>query len=332
MRPALPRIAILGTGGTIAGAAEHAALTSVYRAGVVGVDVLAHAVPALSGVACIQTEQIANIDSKDIIPGIWIALAKRAQSLLQSSQIDGIVIAHGTDTLEETGYLLHLALKTVKPVVLTGAMRPSTALSADGPLNLLNAVTVAASPKARSQGVLAVFNSQIHSARDVAKSRPYSIDGFGSPGAGAIGRVQDGEVEFDRSVLRPHTQNSQFSIGDTLPRVEVVVGYAGASRVAVDAFVSSGVQGLVIAGCGSGALPSMLEQAAADAVRRGVAVVRASRAGAGNVMRNGSAPDDLLGTISAGTLGPFKARVLLMLVLAAGVNDSREQQRIFDKY
>ena len=332
MSQALPQIAILGTGGTIAGKAERVELTSAYQAGVVGIDVLARTVPALSNVARIQAEQISNIDSKDMTPKVWIALAKRANDLLQSNRIEGIVITHGTDTLEETAYLLHLVLKTDKPVVLTGSMRPSTSLSADGPLNLLNAVTVAASPKARGQGVLAVFDGQIHSARDVAKSRACSVDAFSSPNAGALGRVQDGQVEFDRSVTRPHTQKSRFSIGDALPVVEILVGYAGASRAAVDAFVASGVKGLVVAGCGSGALSSVFEQAIADAVKHGTAVVRASRSGSGNVMRNGSAPDDLLGTIAAGMLGPFKARVLLMLALAAGVNDRYEQQEIFDHY
>lgn len=307
-------------------------MTSAYRAGVVGIDVLVQAVPVLSDVARIQAEQISNIDSKDMTAEIWIALAKRANDLLQSGQIDGIVITHGTDTLEETAYLLHLVIKTSKPVVLTGSMRPSTSLSADGPLNLLNAVTVAASPKAHGQGVLAVFGGQIHSARDVAKSRSDSVDAFSSPNVGALGRVQDGHVEFDRSVTRLHTRQSRFSIGDALPAVEVLAGYAGASRRAVDALAASGVQGLVIAGCGSGALSSVLEQAVADAVKCGMAVVRTSRAGSKNVMRNGSAPDDLLGTIAAGTLGPFKARVLLTLVLAAGVNDKCEQQRIFDNY
>ena len=329
---ALPRIAVLATGGTIAGSAADAANTSGYQAGVVGVDRLLEAVPALSGVAQIQPEQVASIDSKDMALALWATLAQRVNALLASDDIDGVVITHGTDTLEETAYLLHLTVKSSKPVVLTAAMRPSSALSADGPLNLLNAVTVAASPAAQGQGVLVAFNNRIHSARDVVKTSTYAVDAFQSPEVGALGWVQDGRVEFQRKVVRPHTVDTEFVIGTKWPNVEIVVSYAGASRIGVDALVAAGVRGIVVAGTGNGSIHASVQQALADAVSQGVVVVRSSRVGSGHVMRNGAASDDALGFVTAGSLNPYKARVLLMLALAAGGTGPVALQKIFDTY
>jgi L-asparaginase len=329
---ALPRIAVLATGGTIAGSAADAANTSGYQAGVVGVDRLLEAVPALSGVAQIQPEQVASIDSKDMALALWATLAQRVNALLASDDIDGVVITHGTDTLEETAYLLHLTVKSTKPVVLTAAMRPSSALSADGPLNLLNAVTVAASPAAQGQGVLVAFNNRIHSARDVVKTSTYAVDAFQSPEVGALGWVQDGRVEFQRKVVRPHTVDTEFVIGTKWPNVEIVVSYAGASRIGVDALVAAGVRGIVVAGTGNGSIHASVQQALADAVSQGVVVVRSSRVGSGHVMRNGAASDDALGFVTAGSLNPYKARVLLMLALAAGGTGPVALQKIFDTY
>lgn len=327
-----PRIAVLATGGTIAGQAGDASKTAGYKAGVVGVDKLLEAVPELSQVAQILAEQIASIDSKDMSTALWIALSRRINALLAEDDVDGIVVTHGTDTLEETAYFLHLTVKSDKPVVLTAAMRPSTALSADGPLNLLNAVTVAAQKSAWKQGVLVAFNNQIHSARDVTKTSTYAVDAFRSPEVGALGWVQDGRVEFQRSAVRPHTTRTPFDAQATLPAVEVVASYAGASRVAIDAFVAAGVKGIVIAGTGNGSVHATLQQALADATKQGVAVVRSSRVGSGHVMRNGAASDDALGSVSAGTLNPYKARVLLMLALAANITNPAAIQQIFDTY
>jgi L-asparaginase len=329
---ALPRIAVLATGGTIAGSAADVTSTSGYRAGVVGVERLLEAVPALSGVARIQPEQIASGDSKDMALALWTTLAQRVNTLLASDEIDGIVITHGTDTLEETAYLLHLTVKGTKPVVLTAAMRPASALSADGPLNLLNAVTVAASAAAHGQGVLVAFNNRIHCARDVVKTSTYAVDAFQSVEVGALGWVQDGRVEFQRKVVRPHTVDTEFVIGSQWPNVEIVTSYAGASRIGVDALVAAGVRGIVVAGTGNGSIHASLQQALADAVKQGVVVVRSSRVGSGHVMRNGAAPDDALGFITAGALNPYKARVLLMLALAAGGTGAVALQKIFDTY
>jgi L-asparaginase len=329
---ALPRIAVLATGGTIAGSAASVTNTSGYQAGVVGVDRLLEAVPALSGVAQIQPEQIASVDSKDMALALWTTLAQRVNEMIASDDIDGVVITHGTDTLEETAYLLHLTVKGSKPVVLTAAMRPASALSADGPLNLLNAVTVAASEAAHGQGVLVAFNNRIHSARDVIKTSTYAVDAFQSPEVGALGWVQDGRVEFQRQVVRPHTVHTEFVIGARWPDVEIVASYAGVSRIAVDALVAAGVRGIVVAGTGNGSIHASVQQALADAVMQGVAVVRSSRVGSGHVMRNGAAPDDALGFVTAGSLNPYKARVLLMLALAAGAAGGVALQKVFDTY
>jgi L-asparaginase len=328
----LPRIAVLATGGTIAGAAPDAANTSGYQAGVVGVDQLLAAVPALSTVARIAPEQIASIDSKDMALPLWTALTQRINALLASDDIDGVVVTHGTDTLEETAYVLHLTVRSDKPVVLTAAMRPASALSADGPLNLLNAVTVAAHGASRGQGVLVAFNNRIHSARDVVKTSTYAVDAFQSPEIGALGWVQDGRVEFQRGVVRAHTVASEFAIDAAWPQVEIVTSYAGVSRIAVDALVAAGVRGIVVAGTGNGSIHQVLQQALAEAVARGVAVVRSSRVGSGHVMHNGAAADDALGFVSAGTLNPYKARVLLMLALAAGHTAPAALQKMFDTY
>ncbi|MBN3758262.1 type II asparaginase [Paraburkholderia sp. Tr-20389] len=332
---ALPRVAVLATGGTIAGAAPDATNTSGYQAGVVGVGQLLAAVPSLASVANVQAEQVASVDSKDMALALWVTLAQRVNALLSSDEIDGVVITHGTDTLEETAYLLHLTVKSDKPVVLTAAMRPSSALSADGPLNLLNAVTVAGKAEARGQGVLVAFNNRIHSARDVVKTSTYAVDAFHSPEIGALGWVQDGRVEFQRSVVRPHTSASPFaidSVASAWPVVEIVASYAGVSRVAVDALVAAGVKGIVVAGTGNGSIHATVQTALADAAAKGVAVVRSSRVGSGHVMRNGAASDDTLGFVTAGALNPYKARVLLMLALAAGQTTPVALQQAFETY
>jgi L-asparaginase len=325
----LPRIAVLATGGTIAGQAGDASKTAGYKAGVVGVDKLLDAVPALASVADIHAEQVASIDSKDMSLALWSTLATRINALLKQDDIDGVVVTHGTDTLEETAYFLHLTVKSTKPVVLTAAMRPSTALSADGPLNLLNAVTVAACKEAAGKGVLVAFSNRIHSARDVTKTSTYAVDAFQSPEIGVLGFVQDGRVEFQRSVTKAHTASSEFFVADEWPSVEIVASYAGVSRVAIDALVQAGVRGIVVAGTGNGSMHANITQALADAVKQGVAVVRSSRVGSGHVMRNGAASDDALGTISAGGLNPYKARVLLLLALAGNAKDL---QAVFEKY
>jgi L-asparaginase len=357
----LPRIAVIGTGGTIAGAAASAARTTGYQAGALSVSHLLEAVPALGAIARIDGEQLASIDSKDMSVELWVELSRRLDTLLASDTIDGAVVTHGTDTLEETAYFLHLTLKSAKPVVLTAAMRPATALSADGPMNLLNAVTVAAAPASHGRGVLVAFANRIHSARDVTKTSTFSVDAFESPESGPLGWVQDGQVEYVRRAERRHTLTTPFrlvrsddagagprhdqageeeaaqdgvvhEIVAPLPMVGIVHSYGGASRIAVDAFVAAGAAGIVAGGTGGGSLHRDLQEGLADAAARGVAIVRASRVGSGHLLRNASAPDDRLGFVSAGALSAFKARVLLMLALASGIHESEALQGVFDTF
>ena len=328
-------VVVLGTGGTIAGKAGDAADHIGYRAGQIGVEALLAAVTPQAGAAADVrwvTEQVAQIDSKDMSVALWQKLAARVNALLSQPDVAGAVITHGTDTLEETAYYLHLTVNSRKPVVLTAAMRPATALSADGPLNLLNAVRVATDPISAGRGVMVAINNQIHCARDVIKTSTYKVDAFQSPEIGVLGWVQDERVAFQRAPLQYHTVESEFvGLSGELPAVEVVSSYAGVSRIAVDALVEAGVQGIVVAGTGNGSLHALLQQALAEAVQRGVTVVRSARVGSGHVMRNGAAPDDQYGFVSAGNLHPFKARVLLMLALQAGVPCER-MQSVFDEY
>jgi len=331
---ALPKIAVLATGGTIAGAAGDALQTAGYQAGALRVERLLEAVPALAGLARIEAEQLASIDSKDMSFSVWSTLGARVQALLDRADIDAVVITHGTDTLEETAFLLHLTLKSRKPVVLTAAMRPATALSADGPLNLCQAVTVAAAPQSAGRGVLVVLNNQIHGAREVTKRHTAAVQAFESPEYGMLGWVQDQQVVFQRELIRPHTLATPFELPQAWPAVELVVSYAGATRITVDALVQAGVQGLIVLGTGNGSIHATLQQALGEAAARGIAVVRTSRTGAGLVMRNGAAPDDVLGTVAGGSLSPYKARVLLMLALAQPVaaTTPAQWQALFDTY
>ncbi|PSB91807.1 asparaginase [Candidatus Pandoraea novymonadis] len=328
----LPRIAILATGGTIAGSSPDATRTTGYQAGALGVQDLLFSLPQLEQVAKIQAEQVAQMDSKDMTCTLWQKIAFRLNAVLAQPDIAGAVITHGTDTLEETAYYLHLTLNSHKPVVITAAMRPATALSSDGPLNLLNAVCVAANPISSGRGVLVAMNNQIHCARDVVKTSTYAVDAFYSPEVGLLGWVQDNRVAFQRMPLRFHSIESEFigAMGE-LPMVEVVSSYAGVSRIPVDSLVEAGVRGLVVAGTGNGSLHSVLQQALSAAVQRGVAVVRSSRVGSGHVMRNAAALDDQYDFISSGNLPPYKARVLLMLALQAGIPHVRLQS-LFDRY
>jgi L-asparaginase len=325
-------LVVIGTGGTIAGQGKASVNTSSYLCSVLGIDEILGAIPHVTNLANLRAEQLLQTGSENFNNAHLLAIGRRIAELLARDDVDGVVVTHGTDTLEETAYLLHLTVKSDKPVVLTAAMRPASALSADGPLNLLNAVTVAAHPGSRGQGVLVAFNNKLHSARDVVKTSTYAVDAFQSPEIGALGWVQDGRVEFQRAVVRPHTLATEFVIGPKWPHVEIVASYAGVSRIAVDALVAAGVRGIVVAGTGNGSIHVSMQQALADAASQGVAVVRSSRVGSGHVMRNGAAADDALGFVSAGSLNPYKARVLLMLALAAGGTGPVALQKTFDTY
>ena len=294
-----PKISVLTTGGTIAGAAARSEMITGYRAGALGADALFAACPALSDVAAIESKEVAAIDSKDMTEAIWLRLAAQIEEAFASGAA-GVVITHGTDTLEETAYFLHLTMKTDKPIVLTGAMRPATALSADGPLNLLDAVRLAASPEAHGQGVLAVLNGEIHSARDIQKVHTTAVQAFASPDVGTLGRMEQGAPRFRRRVLTRHTARSEFRFENAaaLPYVPILYGHAGAdSRLAVAA-VEGGAAGIVYAGTGDGSiheavrkpLLSAAEKASSSCVQAAQARAQCSPTRAAGQRRTSSRP------------------------------------------
>lgn len=310
------KIVVLGTGGTIAGTATSAGDNIGYTAAQVGVAQLLDAIPALPAALAghaMVTEQVAQIDSKDMSFAVWQQLAGRVAHWLAQSEVQGIVITHGTDTLEETAYFLQALLDPAKPVVLTCAMRPATAVVPDGPQNLLDAVAVAMHPGAR--GVVAVCAGTIHGALDVQKVHPYQVNAFSSGDAGPLGYVEEGRLRLLRDWPNARTDKAPIAIETIVqaahwPRVEIVMNYAGASGAVVQALVAQGVQGLVVAGTGNGTLHHDLEAALLAAQNAGIKVVRASRCPNGRVL--GQAGD--LIADSQG-LSAVKARVALMLAL-----------------
>ena len=329
----LPNVTILATGGTIAGTGAISTTTVGYTAATVGVQALIQAVPEMTKVANITGEQVFQIASENMGNEHWLALAKRVNVLLAQPDVDGIVVTHGTDTLEETAYFLNLVVKSRKPVVLVGSMRPSTALSADGPINLYNAVNLAGSPAAVGKGVLVAMNDQIHAARDVSKANTTTADTFRAAELGMIGYFQGGKPFFYREVTRKHTVDTEFDVSklDALPQVDVAYAYANVGAVAVNALVAAGAKGLVHAGVGNGSLPAKTRPALVAAREKGVVIVRSSRVGQGIVARNGEANDDQLDFVVADTLSPQKARILLMLALTKTSN-TKDIQRMFYTY
>ncbi len=334
---ALPRIRLLATGGTIAGAQTGGGQRG-YRAATLSMDALISAVPQLASLAAIEVEQVAAIGSQDMDDATWLKLAARAQAALDAPEIAGVVITHGTDTMEETAFFLNLVLRTEKPVVLVGAMRPATAISADGPMNLYNAVAVAAHPSACARGVLVVANDEVHFAREVAKTNTTQVGTFRATHRGLAGLVNAGRLHFYAPPTRRRTSTSEFaplvaaSVSEwRFPRVEIIYAHAGMSRDLIDAAVRAGARGLVIAGVGDGNLGTAALEAVTTAARAGVVIVRSSRTGGGVVERNIEIDDDALGFIAADELNPQKARVLLMLGLTRTA-DPRALQEMFFVY
>jgi L-asparaginase len=311
-------IVILGTGGTIAGRATSVSDNIGYTAAQVGVEELMAAIPALAQAGTVQTEQMAQIDSKDMSFAVWAQLAARVSHYLGQADIQGIVITHGTDTLEETAFFLQALLAPAKPVVLTCAMRPATALVPDGPQNLLDAVAVARHPGA--QGVVAVCAGVIHGAADVQKVHTYRLDPFSSGDAGPTGYVEEGTVRLLRNWPEPKAGYTQAAIKNIaslarpadVPRVEIVMNHAGAGGAIVQALQAQGVQGLVVAGTGNGSLHHELEAALLKAQAAGIKVIRASRCLNGRVLPT---PADQIPDSEG--LTPVKARIRLILQLLA---------------
>ena len=315
----LQQLVILGTGGTIAGQALSASDNIGYTAAQVGIDQLLSALPALLDAGPVITEQVAQLDSKDMSFAVWALLASRVRHFLARDDVQGIVITHGTDTLEETAYFLQGACQPAKPVVLTCAMRPATALLRDGPQNILDAAAVARHPGAR--GVVVVCAGTVHTAHDVQKVHSYKLDAFSSGDAGALGHVEEGRLRLLRNwpVAQAIPALSAIEKVADWPRVEIVMSYAGASAAVVQALLDQGVQGLVVAATGNGTVHRDLQAGLLKAQAAGVKVVRSTRCVDGRVLPlPGDAIPDSKG------LSPVKARVALMLdLLAQGAQPPR---------
>ncbi|EOH5841403.1 type II asparaginase [Campylobacter jejuni] len=331
MKKAKSRIAILGTGGTIAGFIDSTIATTGYTAGAIDIDVLIKAVPQIRDLADISWEQIANIDSSNMCDEIWLRLAKKIAKLFAEG-IDGVVITHGTDTMEETAYFLNLTIKSDKPVVLVGAMRPSTAISADGPKNLYNAVALVANKEAKNKGIMVAINDKILSARGVVKTHSLNVDAFSSPDFGDLGYIVDGKVFFYNNVTKAHTKNAPFDVSKltSLPKVDILYSYSNdGSGVAAKALFEHGTKGIVVAGSGAGSIHKNQKDVLKELLKKGLKVVVSSRVVAGCVAVSDS--DEKLGFISAEDLNPQKARVLLILALTK-TSDPKKIQEYFLKY
>jgi len=327
-----PTIAVLATGGTIAGAAATN-VQAGYTSGQVGVEQLIAAVPEAKKLANLRGEQISNIGSQDMNDEVWLKLANRVNALVTMPEVSGVVITHGTDTIEETAYFLNLVVKSKKPVVMTAAMRPATALSADGPLNFFNAVAVAANKDAAGRGVLVVLNDWIHGAASLTKTSTTAVQTFLSPQSGLIGTVAYGDIEFFRAPIGKHTADSEFSLSGVtaLPRVDIIMAHENMDGALIDAAVTAGAKGIVIAGVGNGNLTQSAVNALAAQAKKGIVCVRASRVVTGRVGRNVELDDDKLGFVASLDKNPQKARVLLRLALLQPRN-VKDVQRIFDEY
>ena len=317
MTAPLPKLVVLATGGTIAGEGATAEGKS-YRSAALSVAGLLEAVPQASELAHLTGEQIAQVASQDLVPAQWLALARRARAHLEAGA-DGLIVTHGTDTLEETAFFLDLVLNHDAPVVVTGAMRPATGLSADGPRNLLDSVRVARNPDARGRGVLVVLDETVHSAWGVTKTNTSHVSTFQSPDYGAAGAIVGGRPVFYRGQRerKPRAAVTLEGVHD-LPRVDVLYACAGMSADLVLASLDAGARGLVLAGVGNGNAPRPVLDALAEAAQQGVPVVRSSRSGSGFVARDVEVDDTALGFVASGSLGPAKSRVLLMTALLSG--------------
>ncbi|GAA9357579.1 type II asparaginase [Helicobacter pylori] len=326
----LPTIALLATGGTIAGSGTGKSLGR-YKSGELGVKELLKAIPSLNKIARIQGEQISNIGSQDMNEEVWFKLAKRAQELLDDSRIQGVVITHGTDTLEESAYFLNLVLHSTKPVVLVGAMRNAASLSADGALNLYNALSVAANEKSANKGVLVVMDDNIFSAREVVKTHTTHTSTFKALNSGAIGSVYYGKTRYYMQPLRKHTMKSEFFLSQLkipLPKVDIIYTHAGMTLDLFQASLNSHAKGVVIAGVGNGNVSAGFLKAMQEASQMGVVIVRSSRVGSGEIT---SGEIDDRAFITSDNLNPQKARVLLQLALTK-TNNKAKIQEMFEEY
>ncbi|RAS21324.1 asparaginase [Paraburkholderia bryophila] len=324
-------LVVIGTGGTIAGQGKASVNTSSYLCSVLGIDEILGAIPHVTNLANLRAEQLLQTGSENFNNAHLLAIGRRVAELLARDDVDGVVVTHGTDTIEETSYFLHLTLKSAKPVVVVGSMRPPSAMSSDAALNLYDALAVAAHPSSRGLGTLVVANNEIHTARDVVKSNSFKLDAFRSP-YGALGVVIEGVPRYYRRPARAHTLDTPWSIDtlDTLPKVDIVYAYGALDADALDA-IAANARGLIYAGTGNGNVAGHLINPLRVAARRGVHVVRASRTGSGVVLHNGAQPDDEFGWLTVDDQAPQKARLLLTLALTQ-TGDQEALQAVFERY
>ncbi|MCD7893237.1 MAG: asparaginase [Erysipelotrichaceae bacterium] len=323
-------IAIVATGGTIAGVGQ-AGKTVAYHAGEININQIIESIPMIKSLANIEEYQVLNVDSNEMNPSRWIALSRTINELLAKDDIDGVVVTHGTDTLDETAYYLTLTINSLKPVVITGAMRPASATSADGPFNLYEAVALAINDEAYGQGVMGVFSSTIYSGRDIQKVNNFKVDAFDQKALGCLGYMQDQDVYFYSKTFKKHTYLSRFSKNDidTLPQVGIVYFYAGASsKILYD--MASNHEGIIITGSGSGNYSQEWLKAIENLTNQGKVFVRCSRVTQG-IIFNDEIFDPHHLCIPGNTLAPQKARVLLMLSLSQ-THDIEEIRHIFNEY
>jgi glutamin-(asparagin-)ase len=328
-----PGVVILATGGTIAGAGADVTNSASYQSAKVAVDKLIAAVPQLANIANVRGEQVFQIGSESFRNDNLLTLGKRISALVKQNDVDGIVITHGTDTTEETAYFLNLVVKTEKPIVVVGSMRPGTAMSADGALNLYSAVSVAGSKDARGRGTFVVMNDEINSGRDVSKMINIRTEAFKSPW-GALGMVVEGKNYWFRKLDKRHTVNSEFDIDkiDSLPLVEIAYASGNVNDTAYRAFAAAGAKAIIHAGTGNGSVAATLVPVLQELRGKGLHIIRSSHVNAGGfVLRNGEQPDDKYDWIVAHDLNPQKARILASVALTA-TSDSKELQRIFMEY
>ncbi len=330
-----PRVYVIGTGGSISfvGRERTDFINYSYDNKHFTIEELLDRVPEVNQAAEIKMEQFLNLGSTDVLPSHWLGLAQRINEIFaQDPQAAGVAITHGTATLEETAYFLNLTVKSEKPVVVTGSMRPPTGLGTDADMNIIDCVRVAAAPQARGRGVLTVLNNQIQAARDVTKTNSYRLETFRSNDVGLLGYADsDEEVVFYRDTTKAHTAGTEFDVATLveLPRVDIALAYGGADGLVVDAMAVAGVPGIIAAGLGSGGSPPAMTAALKNAMSRGVKVVIATQAGSGRVMRTRRYTEE--GYIVADNLSPRKARVLLMLALTK-TKDTEEIQRMMLTY
>lgn len=330
----MKNIVILATGGTIAGISESITDTASYRPAILPIEEIIRGIDGpLHKIARISSEQIAQIDSAEMTHQIWFTLANRINALLADPSVDGVVVTHGTDTLEETAYFLNLVVKSAKPVVVVGAMRPALALSSDGPINLYNAVLLAASDEAAGKGVLITLNNTINSSRDATKTNTSLQDSFKAPELGYLGYIIDGRPHFYREPTRKHTYMSEFSVNglSELPPVEIIYGHVNSRSTLPMAAVAAGAQGLVYAGLGNGNMSTDMRIVFEEIQRQGIVVVRSTRVSNGVVTRNGAINDDQSNFVVSDTLNPQKASILLALALTK-TKDTADIQRMFWEY